>query len=57
MLLGKRSMKDHFRELAEHLFTRSMTTISLPVMARWDWKFSKTRQTWPRSSPALAAAG
>jgi hypothetical protein len=44
-----------FRELMEHSFIRSMTTISLPVTARWDWKFSKTprrgrchRQHWRR---------
>jgi hypothetical protein len=49
-------MKDPFPELGERSFIRSMTMISFPVTARWDWKFSKMRQTWPLSSPALAAA-
>ena len=47
-LPGKHSMKDPFPELAERLFIHSTMTISSPVMARWDWKFLKTRQTWSR---------
>ena len=46
--LGKRWMKDRLRGLMGHSFIHLMTMISLPVMARWGWKFSKTRQTSPR---------
>ena len=51
---GKRWRNVHFPEPKEPLFIRSTMTISLLVMPRWVWKFSKMR---PRPAAVIASIG